>query len=125
MRPSKRHVLVAAAATLALVVGVGTAIAATGGSDLKQEAARLAARSTFDTSVATSLGTTTTKLNAAIKCCRVDRIDTAVTAGDITAAEAETLKQALPTAASRRSARTGSRRCERARHHRCEAECRL
>lgn len=84
-----------AAAVLALVMGVSTAIAATSGSDLKQEAARISARSSFDASVAKSLGTTKAKLNAAITSAASARIDAALAADEITAAEAETLKDAL------------------------------
>lgn len=95
MRRTKIRMLFATVAALALVVGVGTAVAATGGSDLKQEATRIAARSSFDGSVAKSLGTTTAKLNAAIEAAATARIDAALAADEITAAEAETLKGAL------------------------------
>ena len=95
MRLTKMRLLLAAAASLVLVVGAGAAFAATGSGDLKQEATRLAARSTFDASVAKSLGTTTAKLNAAIKSAASDRIDAALAADEITATEAETLKEAL------------------------------
>ncbi len=81
---------------LALMVGVGTAIAATtGSSDLKQEAARITARASFDAAVAKSLGTTTAKLDAAITAAATARIDAALAADEITAAEAATLKDAL------------------------------
>jgi len=95
MRPTKTRMLFATVAALALMVGVGTAIAATGGSDLKQEAAHISARSSFDAAVADSLGTTTAKLNAAIQAAATARIDTALAADEITATEAETLKDAL------------------------------
>jgi hypothetical protein len=95
MRPTKVRTLFATVVALALIVGVGTAIAATGGSDLKQEASRLSARSSFNAAVATSLGTTTAKLNAAIRAAATARIDAALAADEITATEAETLKDAL------------------------------
>lgn len=95
MRRGKGRMLLATVAALALVVGVGTAIAATGGSDLKQEASRYAARTTFETSVAKSLGTTAAKLKAAIKGAALARVNEARAADEITAAEAETLQDAL------------------------------
>jgi hypothetical protein len=91
----KVRMLFAAAAALALMVGAGTAIAAAGGGDLKQEAARIADRSSFEASVAKNLGTTSAKLNAAVKAAATARIDAALAADEITAAEAETLKEAL------------------------------
>lgn len=95
MRLTKMRLLLATATSLALVIGAGAAFAATGSGDLKQEAARLKARSTFDASVAASLGTTTAKLNTAIDSAASDRIDAALAADEITASEAETLKAAL------------------------------
>jgi len=95
MRLTKGRVLLATVTALALMVGVGTAIAATGGGDLKQEAARIADRSSFDASVAKNLGTTAAKLKAAVKAAAVARIDAALAADEITAAEAETLKDSL------------------------------
>jgi hypothetical protein len=95
MRLTKVRILFATVVALALVVGVGGALAATGGSDLKQEATRLAARSSFDASVAKSLATTTAKLNAAITAAATARIDAALAASEITASDAETLKDAL------------------------------
>ena len=95
MRLTKARMLLATVTAFALMVGVGTAIAATGGSDLKQEASRLSAKASADTSIAKSLGTTTAKLNAAIAAAATARIDAALAAKEITAAEAETLKDAL------------------------------
>ena len=97
MRLTKARMLLATVTALALMVGVGTAIAATGATaDLKQEAARISANArAFDASIAKSLGTTTAKLNAAIKAAATARIDAALAANEITAAEAETLKDAL------------------------------
>ena len=95
MRRMKVRMLFATAAALALMVGVGTAIAATGGGGLKQEAARIADRSSFEASVAKNLGTTTDRLEAAVKADATARIDAALSADEITAAEAATLKGAL------------------------------
>ncbi len=96
MRITKVRILLATVTALALMVGVGTAIAAsTGSGDLKQEAARITARSSFDAAVAKSLGTTAAKLDAAITASASARIDAALAADEITAAEAETLKGAL------------------------------
>ena len=67
----------------------------TGSGDLKQEAARITARSSFDAAVAKSLGTTAAKLDAAITAAATARIDAALAADEITAAEAATLKGAL------------------------------
>jgi hypothetical protein len=88
--------LIATVTALALIVSVGSAIAATGtGPTLKQEAAGHASRASFDTAVAKNLGTTTAKLNAAIKAAATARIDAALAADEITADEATTLKEAL------------------------------
>jgi hypothetical protein len=95
MRFTKMRLLLATAASLALVVGAGAAFAATGSDDLKQAAQRLAGRSTFDASVAKNLGTTTAKLKAAIASAASDRIDAALAADEITSAEATALKEAL------------------------------
>jgi hypothetical protein len=90
------RMLFATVAALALIVGVGSAIAATGsGPTLKQEAAGLTSRATFDAAVAKNLGTTTAKLNAAIKAAATARIDAALAAGEITSDEATTLRDAL------------------------------
>ena len=98
MRERKRPVILAATAVLALVLGVGSAFAATSGNgkgSLKDEAARIADRAAFQAAVASSLGTTTAKLNAAIKADALAQIDAAQTAGEITADEATTLKGAV------------------------------
>jgi hypothetical protein len=96
MRLTRMRMLFATVAALALIVGVGSAIAATGsGPTLKQEAAGLTSRATFDAAVAKNLGTTTAKLNAAIKAAATARIDAALAAGEITSDEATTLRDAL------------------------------
>ena len=95
MRLTKGRILLATATALALMVGVGTAIAATGGGGLKQEAARIIARSSFEASVATNLGTTAAKLEAAVKAAATARIDATLAADEIRAAEAATLMEAM------------------------------
>ena len=128
MRLTKVRMLLATVTALALMVGVGTAFAASGnGPTLKQEAAadRRAARR-FDAAVASSLGTTTAKLNAAIKAAATARIDAALAAGEITADEATTLKDALADGripAIRLATAADGR--QGARHDRGEAERRL
>ena len=95
MRLTKVRMLFATAAALALMVGVGSAIAATGGGGLKQEAARITDRASFEATVAKNLGTTSAKLRAAVKAAATARIDAALAADEITASEAATLKEAL------------------------------
>jgi hypothetical protein len=96
MRLTKARIMLGTVTALALMVGVGTAFAASGnGPTLKEQAAQIAGRSSFDAAVASNLGTTTAKLNAAIKAAATARINDALAAGDITADEATTLKDAL------------------------------
>jgi multidrug efflux pump subunit AcrA (membrane-fusion protein) len=96
MRLTKVRMILATVTALALMVGVGTAFAASGnGPTLKEQAAQIASRTSFDAAVASNLGTTTAKLNAAIKAAATARINAALAAGDITADEATTLKDAL------------------------------
>jgi hypothetical protein len=98
MTRSPRKLVALGAATLALVVGVGAAVAATNGngnSDLKRAAQAIAGKSTFEATVAKKLGTTVAKLRAAYVAAANSRIDAALKTGDITAAEAETLKDAV------------------------------
>ena len=97
MRSTKVRMLVATAATLALMVGVGSAIAASGsgGKDLKQAAAQISGKASFEAAVAKNLDTTTAKLRAAVKASAKANIAAARAADDITAAEAETLNDAL------------------------------
>ena len=86
MRLTKTRMLLATVTALALMVGVGTAFAASGnGPTLKQQAAQIASRTTFDAAVASSLGTTTAKLNAAIKAAATARIRRRATANVRTA----------------------------------------
>jgi len=87
--------LLATVTALALVVGVGTAVAASGTPNLKQEAARIADRTAMETAVAKNLGTTVAKLRAAVKASALANIDSALAAKDITADEAATLNDAV------------------------------
>lgn len=89
--------LFASIAALALMVGVGSAIAAngSGGKDLKQTAARIADRAGMEAAVAKSLDTTTAKLRAAVKAAAKANIAAQLAADKITADEAETLNDAL------------------------------
>lgn len=97
MRRTKVRMLFASIAALALMVGVGSAIAAngSGGKDLKQTAARVASKASFEAAVAKNLGTTTAKLKAAVNAAAKANIAAQLAAGKITAAEAETLSDAL------------------------------
>ncbi len=95
MRRTKTRNIIAAVAALALMVSAGTAIAASGKGGLKEAAARIADRSSFDAAVASNLGTTAAKVKAAVKAAAVAQIDAALAADEITAAEAATLKEAL------------------------------
>ena len=105
MRLTKTRMLLATVTALALMVGVGTAFAASGtGPTLKEQAAQIAGRTTFDAAVASNLGTTTAKLNAAIKAAATARINTALAADEITSDEATTLKELSRTGRSRRRA---------------------
>lgn len=95
MKTTRIRLLVASVAALAVTVGASAAIAATGGKDLSQVADSIAARSTFESSVAESLGTTTSQLEAAVETAAEKRIAAALAAGEITATQAETLRDAV------------------------------
>jgi len=97
MKVTKVRMVVASIAALALMVGVGSAIAATsgGGKSLKRVAAQIAGKATFEAAVVKELGTTAAKLEAAVKAAAKDNIAAALAADEITAAEAETLNDAL------------------------------
>lgn len=91
-----RRTALAAAATIALLVGAGAALAATNGNDdVKRAATRLAAKSTFQAEVAKQLGTTVAKLETAVRAAALARVAAAEKAGDVTAAEADALEQAI------------------------------
>jgi hypothetical protein len=95
MRLTRLRMVLATAAALALMVGVGSAIAATGTGNLKQEAARITDRTAMETAVARTLGTTATKLRAAIKASAIAKVDAALAAKELTADEATTLEDAI------------------------------
>jgi hypothetical protein len=95
MRLTRVRMLFATVAALALMVGVGSAIAASGDGNLKQEAARITDRTAMETAVAKNLGTTVAKLRAAIKASAIAKVDAVLAAKEITADEAATLKDAL------------------------------
>ena len=99
MRRTKVRMLFASIAALALMVGVGSALAANGsggGKDLKQAAARISGKASFEAAVAKNLGTTTAKLNAAFssaaKAQATARVDRALKDGKITEAQATEMK---------------------------------
>ncbi|MCY7301867.1 MAG: hypothetical protein LH654_02310, partial [Thermoleophilia bacterium] len=98
MRRTKVRMLFASIAALALMVGVGSAIAANGsdGKDLKQAAAQISGRESFETAVAKNLGTTKAKLNAAFssaaKAQATARVDQALKDGKITEVQATEMK---------------------------------
>ncbi len=97
MKLTKVRMLLASVAALALMVGVGSAIAAASGNgkSLKQVAAHIKGKATFEAAVAKNLGTTTAKLDAAVKAAAKANIATALAADEITADEAATLSEAL------------------------------
>lgn len=97
-----RKVLAVAVVAVAAVAGTGAAIAAGNGaagsgdnSDLKRAAAALAAKDDFAADVAKRLGVTVAGLEAAVTKAATSRIDAAEQAGDITAAEADALRDAV------------------------------
>ena len=98
MRRTPRTILVLAVATLALALGAGTAAAHGGfggGGGLKGIAKALASKKALEADVAKRLGTTTAKLNDAIKSAAKAQIDAAVEDDDITADEGAALKEAI------------------------------
>lgn len=95
MKTNRIRLLLASVAALAVTVGASAAIAATGEKDLSQVAAGITAKSDFESSVAESLGKTTAEIDAAVEAAAEKRIADALAAGEITAAEAETLRTAL------------------------------
>jgi hypothetical protein len=101
MRRVDRNVIAIAATTVVMIVGAGAAIAAGTGSgtgdnaDLKAAAAGLEARDTFREGVAKRLGVTVAQMETAVTEAATERIDAAEKAGDITAAEADRLREAV------------------------------
>ena len=101
MRTINRKLLAIAAVTVAVVVGAGAAIAAGGGSSggsdnsgLKRAAAHIAAKDELRADLAKRLGVTVDELEAVVTGAANDRIDAAEKAGDISAAEADALREA-------------------------------
>jgi hypothetical protein len=97
-----RKLLAVAVVALAVVGGTGAAIAAGGGSagnrdnsDLKRAAAQITAKDELRADVAKRLGVTVAELEAAVTKAAGSRIDAAEKAGDITAAEADALRDAV------------------------------
>lgn len=97
-----RKVLAVAVVAVAVVAGTGAAIAAGAGSagsadnsDLKRAAAALAAKDDFAADVAKRLGATVAELEAAVTKAATSRIDAAEKSGDVTAAEADALREAV------------------------------
>lgn len=100
MRGIDRKLIAVAATTVVMVVGAGAAIAAGTGSsgdntDLERAAAHLQAKDAFREGVAERLGVTVAQLEAAVTAAATERIAAAEKAGDITAAEADTLREAV------------------------------
>jgi hypothetical protein len=87
------------AAGVALLAGAGGAYAATRSTatpgPAKHRAQITAQRNAFLDDVATRLGTTRDKLEAALKGAAVDRIDAAVAAGKLTKAQGDKIKQRI------------------------------
>ena len=97
MKRTNGRMVFALAAVLAATVGAGEAVAGPtgGGGDLKQTAAHISQRAALGAAVADTLGTTEAKLRAAVKASARANIAAALAADRITAAEAETLNEAL------------------------------
>jgi hypothetical protein len=98
MRFSPRKVVAIGIASAALVAGGGAAIAASStgtNADLKAAAEQLEAKADRQSDLASRLGVTVAELEAAYEKAAAARIDDAEAAGDITAAEATALRQAL------------------------------
>jgi len=87
--PSKRVVLIGAVVALAAGGAVGGALAASGTFDPKAE------RQAFLNDAAGRLGTTSAKLEDALKQAALDRVDAALAAGRITQDQANAMKAAI------------------------------
>jgi hypothetical protein len=88
-KPSKRAAVIGAAMAVAAGGAVGGALAASGTFDPAAE------RQAFLNDAAGRLGTTSTKLDAALKAAAIDRVDAALAAGQITKAQADEMKAAI------------------------------
>jgi hypothetical protein len=87
--PSKRTAVIGAVVAVAAGGIVGGALAASGAFDPQAE------RQAFLNDAAGRLGTTSDKLEAALKAAAIDRVDAALAAGRITADQAQKLKDAI------------------------------
>ena len=88
-KPSKRAAIIGAAVAVAAGGAVGGALAASGTFDPAAE------RQAFLNDAAGRLGTTSTKLDAALKAAAIDRVDAALAAGRITKTQADAMKAAI------------------------------
>ena len=88
-KPSRRAAVIGAAVAVAAGGTVGGALAASGTFDPAAE------RQAFLNDAAGRLGTTSTKLEEALKAAATDRVDAALAAGQITKAQADEMKAAI------------------------------
>jgi hypothetical protein len=88
-KPSKRAAVIGAAVAVAAGGVVGGALAASGTFDPAAE------RQAFLNDAAGRLGTTSTKLDAALKAAAIDRVDAALAARRITKTQADAMKAAI------------------------------
>jgi hypothetical protein len=88
-RPSRRTTIIAAVAVVAVFGIAGGAIAASGTFDPAQE------KQAFLNDAAGRLGTTSDKLEAALKAAAIDRVNAALAAGEITQDQANAIKDAI------------------------------
>jgi len=88
-RPSKRTSIIAAVAVVAACGIAGGALAASGTFDPAKE------RQAFLNDAAGRLGTTSDKLEAALKAAAIDRVNAALAAGQITQDQANAMKDAI------------------------------
>jgi hypothetical protein len=88
-KPSKRAAIIGATVAIAAGGSVGGALAASGTFDPAAE------RQAFLNDAAGRLGTTSTKLEEALKAAAIDRVDAALAAGQITTAQADEMKAAI------------------------------
>ncbi|HST25401.1 MAG TPA: hypothetical protein VLJ76_05385, partial [Gaiellaceae bacterium] len=88
-RPSRRSVAIGAAVAVAAGGSVGGTLAASGTFDPGQQ------RQAFLNDAAGRLGTTSDKLDAALKAAAIDRVDAALAAGQITQTQADAIKAAI------------------------------
>ena len=93
-----RGAVIAAAAAIGAMGVSGTALAVSGSGGSGATSAQAAAqeqRDQFQADVASALGVSTTRLEAALKDARLKQVDRAVAAGRLTQAQADELKQSI------------------------------